>query len=716
GRAASAAPKYGNSLDWVPADAVFYSTSLRLREQYDIVAQSNAFKKLAEMPAVQMGLGFAQMTWYAPGGPGEQVREFFGDPENKELLDLIVDGVSSEIMVYGDRSAADFVELLLRTMNAVQYGSVAAANSDSGEDPENVTGRIVLRTLDAHREHLNSPGIVFGFKVTDAQRAENQLKRLEEFAKPLLDEEPQFQGRLKHTTVAGTDYLTLELDGSMVPWDEVPWSKLEEKPGEFDQLKQKLEGLRLVVSLGVRDNYLLLSIAGSPAQLAELGKGKLLAELPELQPLAKFTDQRITNISYVSKSMLDALSSSGRDFDQIVQVLQQVLPEAGLPEELNQKIIKDAGELAGDLKGSIPEAAAATAFSFITPQGVEGYRYDWTANQYFDATKPLDILNHVGGTPILAVAGRSKYSPQHYELVRKWMQKAFGYFEEIALPQFSAEEKAHYEKVKAAGMPLVQRLDETTGKMLLPSLADGQTALVLDAKATSKKWFEDMPAADQPLAMIDMGLVFGVSDESLLKKAFVEYLSIADGVVDHIKQTHHDALPPDFKLPAPVAQPSKVGTIYAYPFPESCGVDAQLAFNGGSSAHFAAVSFQPLHTEKLLIDTPLEVSPQGPLADRKKPLAAAIYFNWAGLVEAGTPWIDYAVQQMGSRAAEGAGVGALLASKEAETQFAQASTLDPHTKFILEQVHIVLDVLKVWRTSEAATYAENGALVTHSLT
>ena len=63
----------------------FYSASLRLREQYDIVVQSNAFKKLAEMPAVQMGIGFGQMTWYAPGGPGEQVRDFFGDAGEQRI-------------------------------------------------------------------------------------------------------------------------------------------------------------------------------------------------------------------------------------------------------------------------------------------------------------------------------------------------------------------------------------------------------------------------------------------------------------------------------------------------------------------------------------------------------------------------------------------------------------------------------------------------------
>src|SRR5215813_4367603 len=70
------AAKFGNSLDWVPADSVFYSASLRLHEQLDIVAKSKAWDKLKNLPVVQMGYGFFQMSFYAPGGPGDQVRDF----------------------------------------------------------------------------------------------------------------------------------------------------------------------------------------------------------------------------------------------------------------------------------------------------------------------------------------------------------------------------------------------------------------------------------------------------------------------------------------------------------------------------------------------------------------------------------------------------------------------------------------------------------------
>src|SRR5262245_30781039 len=96
----SAAPKFGNSLDWVPADAAFYSASLRLKEQIDIVAQSRAWAKLTQLPSVQMAMGFAQIALHQPGGPGDQIQKVLADPENRELLDLVADGFSHEIVVF----------------------------------------------------------------------------------------------------------------------------------------------------------------------------------------------------------------------------------------------------------------------------------------------------------------------------------------------------------------------------------------------------------------------------------------------------------------------------------------------------------------------------------------------------------------------------------------------------------------------------------------
>src|SRR5690606_27563431 len=104
-------------------------------------------------------------------------------------------------------------------------------------------------------------------------------------------------------------------------------------------------------------------------------------------------------------------------------------------------------------------------FSFLTDRGVEGYTHDWTENKYYDGSRPLSLLDHVGGNPLLAYVARGKYSPEQYELVRKWAKKSFGYFEEFAVPQMDAEGQETFKKMKEIGMPLVARVDKATSEM-----------------------------------------------------------------------------------------------------------------------------------------------------------------------------------------------------------------------------------------------------------
>src|SRR5205823_434660 len=89
----------------------------------------------------------------------------------------------------------------------------------------------------------------------------------------------------------------------MVPWeDKIPFKDYEEKAGEFDGLVKKLKTLKLAVSLGVRGNYLLLALGAVPETAARLGAGgQRLIDRPEMRPLAKFADRKLTSVSYVSK-------------------------------------------------------------------------------------------------------------------------------------------------------------------------------------------------------------------------------------------------------------------------------------------------------------------------------------------------------------------------------------------------------------------------------
>jgi hypothetical protein len=234
--------------------------------------------------------------------------------------------------------------------------------------------------------------------------------------------------------------------------------------------------------------------------------------------------------------------------------------------------------------------------------------------------------------------------------------------------------------------------------MLLPGLADGQCGFVLDAKLSSRQWFKGMPRAANPLPMLEPALVFGVSDPELVKKAFGEYRAIADAIVDKIKQMNPDALPADFKLPDPQVRDNKNGEVYSYPFAKDLGVDAQLALNAGLGKHVAVLSVAPKHTAELLAAAPFEA--EGPAGETKKPLVAISYFDWASVVEAATPWIDYAVQQYYA----------------ARTDGDNGAAPPDGLRNTLSEVHGVLEVLQALRTVSSATYVEGKATITHTET
>ena len=128
----------------------------------------------------------------------------------------------------------------------------------------------------------------------------------------------------------------------------------------------------------------------------------------------------------------------------------------------------------------------------------------------------------------------------------------------------------------------------------------------------------------------------------------------------------------------------------------------------------AVLSLSPATSERLLAGSKLVTTSGGPLADTKKPLAAAVVFNFAGLMDALTPWIDLVVREAAAQGMQAGGVGLVLAENATLTNLAQAED-NATTKMILDQVHTVIEVLKCYRTTESATYLEDGVTVTHSL-
>ena len=150
-------------------------------------------------------------------------------------------------------------------------------------------------------------------------------------------------------------------------------------------------------------------------------------------------------------------------------------------------------------------------------------------------------------------------------------------------------------------------------------------------------------------------------------------------------------VPKDFKIPAPEVIAGQGGTIYAYALPKQWGVNQRVVPNVGLSEHVAVLSTSRRHTERLLAATPLTVDGRRVKTDR--PLAAASVLDVAGLIDAAAPWVDYAAEAIARSQGDGSG---------------------NNSASILDQVHVVIRVLKVCRSVTAEVYQQGKATVTHA--
>ncbi len=261
-----------SAIKLIPDDAVFYGSMLRNRQQYEAVVGSRALKRIRAMPLVSecaalLHSPLLQLAWQMyisqesqPGSVRAQIQQIDAaskTPQARNLADMLADMLSNEVFVYCDPTTVQPAGL---------------------------------------------PGFVAGFRLTDTNRAGLELGKLQLVATVAGYADPKLNKRLKISKIGEHYYVVLSLDGSMVDWKQVPldwlrWFKVS--PADIDRLVAHLNTLPLVVAVGLRDDYLLLSVGPSTDALAKLGQGKRLVERPELKVLARFADRRFRAIHYL---------------------------------------------------------------------------------------------------------------------------------------------------------------------------------------------------------------------------------------------------------------------------------------------------------------------------------------------------------------------------------------------------------------------------------
>lgn len=703
GNLARAAEKYGNSLDWVPADASMYSASLRLKEQIDIVAGSNAWKRFREIPSVAAAWQMAEAQLFDPNGQASMFWQMMELPENKQLAKLLGEMFSDEVVMYAGDDFDKFLELM-QILNSsrmapiaemIQMGGPGALGGPTEIQEGSAQARMVIDAIVADPAMLDMPQVVFAFRIKDRDAATTQLARLEVVANMLLGQSP-LGIKLERRTLGDGEHLVLPLNGAMIPLptELPPGSGIDDD--SYRQLKLIVAKKELFITLGTWEDYLMLSFGKSIDHLAELGSGAVMAERDEFASLPAHRERKLVAVNYVSEKVAQSQAIAPEDlhgwadyFEAAIEASPQV------PADAKERVSADLHALADDLAPYLGTAGATAGYAFLNDDGYESYFYNWSELRTLDAGKPLELLNHVGGTPLIAIVARGVDDPAGYDLLVKWIGKGSKYFEDYALEQMDDQDREQTEAALEVARPLVARFDVATREKLMPALADGQTAVVFDADAVSKQWQQEMPPSFRPLPMLEFGVVFGVSDAEKLVDAMSEYRAIINDAIAAIREHHPDEVPDDVELPAPEVRELSAGKLYHWSLPAEAGLDDQIAPCGAVSDDVAAFATTPALAERLLESHELEGAGEL-LSNADEPRGAVAGIAFSDLIAAIEPWIEYGIRQDAGGASD------------------DPENSPPHVQELLSQVHSGFQILQCFRGAWSETRYEDGVWITHS--
>lgn len=669
-----------SSLKLIPRSAASGSVSFQNDKQLQRFLESNAFKSIKNHPLIQMGWGQAMFMFQ--NGPASGVNDFFQDPENEEILPLLKDALSNETFSYVDESASEWLEFFVDVSNRMN-----ALNFKQATGEEVSPASEIAEALIEHLKTASAPAGVMGFKTTMNGVVNEQLARLEQFLNVMIDnvEELSFlKGKLSSEMIDDNKFLVLELDGSMIPWSQIEDEEIFES---FEEVKDDITAKKVTISLGVRKGFILFAMGETTDIVKNLGDDESLWEAKELAPLRKQPARPYTAVSYLSQDLMESLASPKGVIDQYASMIKMALKSSDMPGDLLDPITADIDEFSKDLKELVPEVGSTMSFSFMTDGGYEGFGYNYTQDSQFDGSKPLDILDNVGESPLFLFAGREKQNQAEIELLTKWCQKVFTYADQAIHMKLAEDEDEEatekYETAVKEFTPLLKRVGEIFEKKLDPAFADRQSALVIDAQSKRESWNMMMPPSDDPLRMLELALVIRVNDAKLAKEGYSELFDVAQTAFGKILElAPEDNDIPFDEIPEPLTDEIGGGVMYSYELPAESGFDPEaIRPNALLNDDVLVLSLIPEASERLAQKNALAST--GVLQRTSKPAYFAVHIDFAGFVDFARDWVGY------------------------------AATLNDDVAEQMVHIDFVMDLLECFGSMSSVSYPEDGAIVTH---
>lgn len=674
------------SLRFAPADSAFYSSSLRLGEQYDAVVGSRAFRVMAESELVQLGIGQLRMMMES----NTEWQDFISDAENKEFFAFLKDAVSNEVFSYGSSEFVTVFEL----WSDIQKAVVESAQNLDPENSEDEATRILIDVVHQHIDKIQVPDLVFGFKLTDPAVARKQIDRLEALVAEAGDED--VAAMLGRREINGGDFLVLDLSKLLQEQsqedliaddlDAATQAKAEEIAG-------RVKGLGLTVAIGVRGEFLIGSIGESTAAIEKLERQPLLRKLSRFAPVREAAGKRLVSINYASKDLTSVLSGMAGNMSWMPLIAQAMAADEDMDPDLKRDLLSDLEEFIADVTVT-PTAGPVLQVAWMKAEGYEGKIYEWGKAKSIDYSKPLGILKNVTGSPVFFHASRMRDNLATYRTVSKWVRRVAQRVEKYGTPATVEvdSEEAKVRKALKQLAPTFERMDTMMQTMLLPGLADGSWGIQFDIESIV---LPDEVRAMAPFDVISIptvSLVLGVSERPKVEAAGKELVRIVEDMKpvlqDIAKDRGPDAEPiPD--IPEPDVSATETGVVLAFPVPGKEADESPayaLALGLSDTAMIVArnkeVATKRLDSQKCEIEV---------LGMQDKSLGSVTYFSFVEVIGLLESYVD---------------LGMRVAAEQDPQLAQQISAMKDGGGF-------VFDLLRCFRGTTTVTYEEDTAIVTH---
>ena len=140
----------------------------------------------------------------------------------------------------------------------------------------------------------------------------------------------------------------------------------------------------------------------------------------------------------------------------------------------------------------------------------------------------LELLEHTGGAPLAAVGFRIKNDPGQFEDFVSWADMGWSFFRQYLVPKAGEDAREKIEEVDEHLAPLGEKLVGILRTKILPALADGQIGFVIDGKSSTKRPHAALPAAAEPLPLLEPAIVLGLDDPKLFREGMSDVFELAD--------------------------------------------------------------------------------------------------------------------------------------------------------------------------------------------